>query len=59
MKTDYWQTRDAILKDLSENDDKKLRDLAASHPKIFQQLVNQAKKSKWHITKPPKEKYES
>ena len=59
MKTDYWEIRDSILKALSEDNDKVLRDLAARHPKIFKELCNQAKNSKWHIAKPPKEKYES
>ena len=59
MKSDYWEIRDSILKALSEDNDKELRNLAAAHPKIFKQLANQAKNSKWHISKPPKDKYES
>lgn len=59
MKTDYWAVRDKILKAVAETNDKDLRDLAAQHPKIFREIENQAKNSKWHITKPPREKYES
>jgi len=56
MKTDYWEVRDAILKAVAKNDTKAIQDLAASHPKIFKQLVAQAKNSRFKLTRPQETK---
>ena len=56
MKTagsNYWYVRGLILKAISEDNDKDLKDLAAEHPKIFKELCNQAKNSRFKIQKPP------
>lgn len=58
MKTagnNYWYVRGLILKAISEDNDKMLKDLAADHPKIFKELVNQAKKSRFKIQRLPED----
>lgn len=39
----YWEVRSAILSALSRSDDAELKRLAEAHPKVFANVVAQAK----------------
>lgn len=49
QKNEYWKIRSNILKAIESNDDKTLKDYAASDPEVFKQITNQAKNSKYRI----------
>ena len=48
-KSDYWEVRRMILDAIRDQDDELILALRANHPKIFQNVVNQARnaQSKW------------
>lgn len=45
----YWKTRKAILYAIETGDERALKEFSQTDPTIFNQLVNQAKQSKFKI----------